>query len=80
MCRLAAAELGPQVEVCPIEVRRAGKSYTADTLEELRVLYPEDEFFLLMGEDMFLTVDRWVRPETICAQPISAHPPAVKTV
>ena len=46
-------------------MRREGKSYTAETLEELSVLYPQDQFYLLMGEDMFLTLGRWYRPETI---------------
>ena len=78
MCRFAAeAVTGAPVEVSDIEIRRAGKSYTADTLAELRALYPEDELFLLMGEDMFLTVDKWVRAEqimalaTLCACPRS---------
>lgn len=68
MCRLAVKGIqGAPIELCEIELLRPGKSYTADTLEELRGLYPEDEFFLLMGEDMFLTVDNWYRPETIMA-------------
>lgn len=66
MCRLAVEGItGAPVELCEIELHRPGKSYTAETLEELHGLYPEDDFFLLMGEDMFLTVDRWYRPETI---------------
>ena len=36
-------------------------------MEELSTLYPQDQFYLLMGEDMFLTLDRWYRPETIFA-------------
>ena len=66
MCRLAVEDIKEApVELCGIELMRPGKSYTADTLEELRRLYPEDTFFLLMGEDMFLTVVRWYRPEAI---------------
>ena len=68
MCRLAVAGITEApVELCEIELRRPGKSYTADTLEGLRALYPADDFFLLMGEDMFMTVDSWYRPETIMA-------------
>ena len=76
MCRLAVGGT-PWLEVSDIETRRRGKSYTADTLEELAALYPKDQFFLLMGEDMFLTLDRWYRAETIfhlaaaCASPRS---------
>lgn len=66
MCRLAVEGIeGAPVELCGIELHRPGKSFTADTLEELRGLYPEDEFFLLMGEDMFLTVDSWYRAGAI---------------
>jgi nicotinate-nucleotide adenylyltransferase len=78
MCRLAVGDL-PHLQISDIEMRREGKSYTAETLEELSRQYPEDQFYLLMGEDMFLTVERWYRPETIfflatvCATPRSAH-------
>ena len=64
MCRLAA-QGDPWLELSDIEMRRQGKSYTAETLEELSALYPHDQFYLLMGEDMFLTVGSWYRPETI---------------
>lgn len=49
-----------------LELRREGRSYTAHTLEELREQYPEDELWLLMGTDMFLTLHEWYHPETIC--------------
>lgn len=64
MCRLAIQEK-PWLELSDIEMRREGKSYTAETLEELSALYPRDQFYLLMGEDMFLTLGHWYRPETI---------------
>ncbi|RAZ94812.1 nicotinate-nucleotide adenylyltransferase, partial [Klebsiella oxytoca] len=57
--------LGDRVEVLDMELRREGRSYTADTLTRLRTLYPEDELWLLMGADMFLTLHRWRQPETI---------------
>lgn len=49
-----------------LELHREGRSYTAHTLEELREQYPEDELWLLMGTDMFLTLHEWYHPETIC--------------
>ena len=49
-----------------IELRREGVSYTYLTLEALRVQYPEEELILLMGTDMFLTLDAWKEPERIC--------------
>lgn len=76
MCRIAAMDIAEcPVEVSDIEIRRGGRSYTADTLTALREKYPKDELFLLMGEDMFLTVERWYHPERIfraavvCAAP-----------
>lgn len=78
MCRLAAEELGEiQVIVSRLELDRPGKSFTSETLTALSGLYPEDDFFLLMGEDMFLTVDSWHDAGTIfrlaclCASPRS---------
>lgn len=49
-----------------LELRREGRSYTAHTLEELRRAHPEDELWLLMGTDMFLTLHQWYHPELIC--------------
>ena len=51
-----------------MELDRAGKSYTADTVTELRRRFPEDELWLLMGTDMFLTLQSWREPERIMAQ------------
>ena len=70
--RLAMSALGAdsmrlpgQVEVCPLELERKGLSYTADTLRALRQVYPHDELWLLMGSDMFLTLQDWHEPEEI---------------
>lgn len=76
MCRLAA-QGDERIQVSDLEIKRAGKSYTAETLEELHRLYPEGQWYLLMGEDMFLTVNHWYHPEKIyrlavlCAAPRS---------
>lgn len=67
MTRLAVADL-PYAAVSDIELRREGASYTADTLDELRRIYPDDELFLLMGTDMFLSFETWYHPERIAAQ------------
>ena len=54
-----------RVEACDLEMHRTGKSYTSDTLAQLREQYPEDELWLLMGSDMFLTLPSWHEPERI---------------
>ena len=53
------------VEVSDLEMHRTGKSYTADTLRQLRQVYPTDELWLMMGTDMFLTLHSWYQPEEI---------------
>ena len=62
MARIAFSDL-PEVEVSDMEMRRAGKSYTSDTL----LLLKKDgrELFLLVGGDMLLTLDRWHEFRTI---------------
>ena len=59
MAALACAQLGPGAQALDIELHRTGPSYTVDTLRQLRQLYPEDELWLLMGTDMFLSLERW---------------------
>lgn len=59
-CRIAA-EHDTLLEACDIEIKRQGRSYTADTLEELSKIYPYRTLALIMGGDMFLTLDRWMR-------------------
>jgi len=54
-----------EVEISDIEVKQRQKSYTIDTLEKLHGMYPEDEFYLLMGSDMFFTLPQWYRAEDI---------------
>ena len=58
MCRLAFGDL-PRTEVSDLEIRRAGKSYTFDTLSALS--REDREIFFLCGTDMLLTLDRWYR-------------------
>ena len=67
LSRLAAEQtgLGDRIEVLDMELRREGNSYTADTLARLKERYPEDELWLLLGTDMFLTLQTWHEPGRI---------------
>ena len=51
--------------VWDVEMRRPGKSYTADTLRQAAQLWPGAELWLLMGTDMFLSLQHWHEPEVI---------------
>lgn len=57
----------PYAVVSDIEISRPGKSYTSDTLVELRKLHPDAELYLIMGTDMFLSLHTWHEPEVICS-------------
>jgi nicotinate-nucleotide adenylyltransferase len=66
MTKLAVADL-PGAQVLDIELNRPGKSYTADTLRLLKQQHPQDELVFLLGTDMFLSLQTWHEPETVCA-------------
>ena len=51
----------PKLEACDLELRRGGVSYTADTVRQLRKQHPADRLYLLVGPDMFLTLERLAR-------------------
>ncbi|WP_341903797.1 nicotinate (nicotinamide) nucleotide adenylyltransferase [Polaromonas sp. YR568] len=63
--RLAMAQLAfdglPQVKVDDREMRRAGPSYTADTLAALQGEHPGAQLYLLMGADQFAVFGQWQR-------------------
>ena len=56
MCLLATEDY-PQLEVSDIELRREGESYTSDTIAALK--NENDSLFLIVGADMYMTLDRW---------------------
>ncbi len=58
MCRRAFSETR-QVEVSDIEMKRPGRSYTIDTIRQLREIYPDDKLFLIVGGDMFRSFHKW---------------------
>ena len=64
MCRLAFEDC-PFVTVSGYELERAQVSYTVNTVEHFRRVYPDDELFLIIGSDMLLSFDRWHRFEAI---------------
>lgn len=59
MAALMADGIGPRAEVSPLEFLRSGPSYTVDTVRALREQYPDGDFYLLMGTDMFLSFTEW---------------------
>ena len=60
MLKLAVSEF-PGLVVDDRELRRAGKSYTVDTLTDLRREYPDHPLLLLLGADAFRGLPAWHR-------------------
>ena len=67
--RLEMTRLGiagnPAFEVSDVEARRAGPSYSVDTLEHFQAERPEDELFFLIGGDSLVDLPTWREPERI---------------
>ena len=74
MCRLATRD-DARVQVSDIELRRAGASYTVDTLRTLAAQYPGAQLYLIIGSDMLFSLNTWreaaevMRLAAICALP-----------
>ena len=60
LCRLAFGKI-PGAEISEMELKREGKSYSCDTVSELRQTYPDAELILVIGTDMLLNFEKWYR-------------------
>lgn len=60
MLQLALQEY-PNLSIDDQELRRNGKSYTWQTLKQLRDTYPDTPLIFAMGMDSLLSIDRWHR-------------------
>ena len=63
MCRTLCEKYG--FELSLYEAGKEGNCYTADLLEHFATVYPEDEFFLIVGGDSLDYMDKWHQPERI---------------
>ena len=66
MLRLAVGNIS-KVEVSDYEIEKGGKSYTYQTMEHLKSVYPNAELFFLVGADMLKDFKTWKYPERILA-------------
>lgn len=64
MCKLALSKFH-NFEVSDIEILRGGRSYTYETLRELKKVYSGSQLYFILGADMFITMETWKRPEEI---------------
>tara|TARA_B100000575_G_C23110226_1_gene641250 strand:+ start:527 stop:1009 length:483 start_codon:yes stop_codon:yes gene_type:complete len=61
----AACANNPGLVADDVEVRRGGRSYTADTLSMLRSEFPHSVLCWIVGEDSFATLTSWHRWEKV---------------
>lgn len=58
MVELATME-NPFFEVCDIEIKRGGPSYTVHTLEYFSSKFPESEIYFILGAELFSEIHTW---------------------
>jgi nicotinate-nucleotide adenylyltransferase len=49
----------PYAEISDLELKKEGVSYTVETLDAFLSRYPGAEVYLVMGTDMYLTLEMW---------------------
>ena len=61
-----------KAEVSDIEITKNGISYTAETLEEIKARNSDADIYLMMGADMFLSLEGWYDSAKILQSAIPA--------
>lgn len=64
MCEAVAGEFS-KATICLLEFEREGKSYTYDTVVNLKEKHPHKNFVFVCGGDMFVYFPKWYRYEEL---------------
>lgn len=64
MCRRAFSHI-EGAEICDIEKRLGGTSYTINTVRALKNERPDEQLFLLIGGDMLFSFGEWYKYESL---------------
>ena len=64
MCRIACEDF-KKAKLCLVEFEREGKSYSYDTINHLKQIYPNKNFAFVCGGDMLVSFDKWYKYEEI---------------
>jgi len=70
MALLLAHNTSKQVEVSDLELKRPGKSYTIDTVNELKNLYPGHSIYWVIGTDILYELADWKDIDVLSTQVI----------
>ena len=60
-----AIEGNSHFSISTMEFEREGKTYSVDTMDILKCLYPENEYFYLIGADSLYNLESWHRAEDL---------------
>ena len=63
-----SADTNPRLVPSDLEIKRNGHTYTYETLEQLHSIYPNTEFYFIVGADCLFSIERWYKPERIFEQ------------
>ena len=56
---------GEGYAVSDYEINRTEVSYSADTIEHFKNIYPDDELYFIIGGDSYAYIDKWYQPYRI---------------
>lgn len=63
-----ATAANPRFSVSRVDIDREGPTYTIDTLRDLRVMYPDAQFYFITGADALSSIVSWHDWEKIFTQ------------
>lgn len=67
MVKRAIAD-NPHFELSLEEMHEKGYNYTRETLQRLKTVHPENEYYFIMGADSLFSFETWKDPAEICKQ------------
>lgn len=63
-----AIQHNPFFVLSDLELKKGGKSYTIETVNQFKDLYPKSELYLLLGSDVLRELHLWREPKRIFEQ------------
>ena len=69
MVKLAIGSV-PYFVYSDFELKREGNTYTAQTLSLLKGVYPQHEFYFIIGADSLYEIEQWYHPEMVMKQTV----------
>jgi nicotinate-nucleotide adenylyltransferase len=60
-----ATASNPRFSVSRVDIDRGGRTYTKDTLRDLRTLYPDSELYFITGADALASILTWQDAEEL---------------